>query len=142
MAKQQHIVGYDKKITWTADSGGGAQDVHVTGWDWDDGGDLAEVTNTGHAGQQAFVATISRVGVNITGNFYNEANLTAIDIQFGSKGTLVCTSGMTNNFSVHCIVEKVVWKSVVNGVLAINFNVKSDALKADGTVVDSIQRGQ
>lgn len=143
MADQQvHVVGYDKSIQWTADSGGAAAEVHVTGWDWNDGGDLVEVTNTGHDGQQAFVATIKRVGVNVTMNFYKAKNLTAIDIKFGSKGTLTCSSGLTTDFEIHCIVEKVNWKQVVNGVLAVNVDVKSDALKADGTVVNSIQRAE
>ena len=140
MATQTHIHGYDKSIQWLADSGGAATEVHVTGWDWNDAGDLVEVTNTGHAGHQAFVATITRTGCNITANFYSQANLTSIGIKFGAKGRLTCNSGMDTDFEIHCIVEKVNWKQVVNGVLSINFDAKSDALKADGTVVDPVQR--
>lgn len=137
----EHIVGYDKPITWTADSGGAAAaTIHITKGDLGDGGDLAEVTNTGHNAEQAFVATIKRTNFSATLNFYKAANLTSLGLVFGAKGTISWSFGLGTPASLHVIVEKVNWSNVVNGVLTVNCDFKSDALKADGTVTTSITR--
>ena len=136
---QTHIHGYDKGLTWASDSGGNTAGVEIVGSDMDDAVDAMEVTNTGTNGEQAFLAGIKRASMTIDITFYSEISPSTISLTPGTKGTI--TSSFGPSHSLHVIVERIAWKKVVNGVVTIRVDVKSDAIKAYGTVTTSITRG-
>ncbi len=141
MATQTHVHGYDKSITWSADSGAGsANTVEIVGGDLDDAVDAMEVTNTGTNGEQAFIAGVKRASGTIEITFYKEISPASISLTPGTKGTLTSQYGLTTPWTLHVIVERIAWKKVVNGVVTIRVDVKSDAIKADGTITSSITR--
>ena len=126
------VAGYNLGVTWTPDTGGGAS-LCVTGWSPSDGGDLVDVTNTCTNAHQAFIAAIKRTSVNVTA-FVNSAVVpSSVNIKFGVKGIIALQFGTSTSYSIHCIIEKVNYQSTVNGALQYNFDVKSDALNADGS---------
>lgn len=131
------VAGYDKGVTWQPD-GGAAITICITGWTVDDTGDLVEVTNTCSRRWQAFLAAINRGGVNVTAFFDSAQVPSTANIKFGVKGTIGVSTGAATAWSIHCIIEKVNYKSTVNGVVEYNFDVKADSLKTDGTYTDAI----
>jgi hypothetical protein len=137
---QTHIHGYDKHITWKADTGASEGTVHILGADIDDAVDLNEVTNTGTQGEQAFLAGIKRASKTIDITLYKEISPATISLTPGTKGTIKSKWGLSSDWDLHVIVERIAWKKVVNGAITIRCDVKSDAIKADGTITTSITR--
>ena len=112
--------GYDKYVTFSGTR------LNITQWDVDDGGDLVDITHTGHGGQQAFIPCIRRAGGNVTANFTSGQILPNL-IYFGAAGTITVLCGTTNPFTFKILVEKVTYRSAVNGVVSYTFSYKSDA---------------
>jgi hypothetical protein len=134
-------VGFDKGVQWTADMGGVTAAINVTGWGYKDGGDILEVTHSGTAGFPAFLAGIQRVPCNIAGKLDAGYTLRSIGLRFGAKGILAFTEGTFGLSSpivayVHVIVEDVPYQSSVNGVVEFTATFRSDALMANGTLVN------
>lgn len=127
--------GFNKGATFQLDGAGGATTLNITGWSHDDMGDVLETTHTGSGGQQAFIAGILRGNGNVTANVDAAAlpNATAPGVVFGAKGTLTLAVGGSTPWSVHVIVEKVHWQSVVNGLVSYNFDYKSDSTSGSYT---------
>lgn len=134
--------GVDKGVTWTKDAGAAAVAINITGYSEEDGGDTPEISHTGTNGQQAFLAALRRCPCQIDLNYDTGQTPKSIGLIFGAKGTFAFTTGTTGGVatsdSIHVIIEKVGKKSVVNGVVSMSVTAKSDAIKADGTVVNSI----
>ena len=129
--------GFDKPVNWTPDSGGNATALNILGWDAEDSADTPEVTHTGTNGEQAFLAGIKRSSCTISLNYNSSASPKSIGITAGAKGTFSFSTGGTPH-SLHVIIEKVPYKSTVNGVVTLTIQAKSDALKADGTITSSV----
>lgn len=136
--QQIYVPGFSAGVTWTPD-GGGAVPVAVTGWDVDDGGDLSDVSSTLTAGQQGLLACLQRGGGSVSLNF-NAAQIptSGLGIRFGSKGTFTFATGTTNPWICHVSIASVKHKSVVNGVVSLSIDVKTDALTASGSVVQAM----
>ena len=114
--------GYDKFVTFAGTR------LNITQWDLEDGGDLVEITHSGHGGEQAFIPCVSRRNGTVTANFTSSQVInTNPGIKFGATGTVTVVCGSTNPANLKIIVEKVSYRSTVNGVVTYTFSYKSDA---------------
>ncbi len=111
----------------------GGTTLNITGFSLEDGGDLLEITHTGTVARQAFIAGIARGEGNVTANT-DSAVLPSATMRFGTKGTLTCDIGGATPWSFSIIIAKVHYASTVNGISNYNFDWKSDATTAGGTM--------
>ena len=119
--------GWDKYVTFAGTR------LNITQWEIDDGGDLVDITHTGHQGFQAWIPCIARVNGSVTANFTTAQVIWGSPgIRFGATGTITKQFGTSNPFTIAVIVEKVTSRSVVNGVVSYTFSYKSDAESGGG----------
>ena len=114
--------GWDKYVTFNGTR------LNITQWEVDEGGDLVDITHTGHNGEQAWIPCIQRTSGSVTANFTTSQVIGASPgIYFGATGTITAQVGSSNPFNIKIIVEKVTYRSAVNGVVSYTFTYKSDA---------------
>ena len=92
-----YIPGYAALATWNGTA------VGVSGWDFDDGGDLVDVSDTTSSsnGIQTLIACLQRGSAKLT-LWYNTTQTPAgLGLQFGAKGTLaIPATGDSASFRV------------------------------------------
>lgn len=127
--------GYDLAAAWRADGAGADTTMYIRGYDADAKVDMLETTHTGSGGKEAYYAGIFRDSGKV--EFLIDISAYpwgAIGIQAGAKGTVRLGMGGSTPESKHVLIENVVKKSVVNGMLEGEFNYRLDSnSNAQGT---------
>lgn len=95
--------------------------VCITNGEYDNIVDLLDVTGSCHSGKQALIAGIQRDTISFTMNFNSDATPQAMGISAGGAHTIAFPS---LNISIPCRIERVGWKTVVNGVPTVQVSAK------------------
>ena len=130
MATPVFVVGYDKGVSlWLTGGSVVFTTINITAWSWEESVNALVVTHTGSGGIAARIAGILDGEGTIEGN-YDSANLihaSPPNIRAGARGQIKIQTGATNPFLIPVIVQKVPYKSAVDGLVQYTFTVQMDS---------------
>jgi len=120
--------GYARAVTFQLDGAMGATTIKVTATSWDEHIEPLISTHTGSGGIQERLAGILDGEGDVQANVDGAAlpNAAAPGIVAGAKGTLTYDVGGTTPFTIHVLIQKVHWASVVNGLMTYSFHALLD----------------
>jgi hypothetical protein len=129
------IPGYDKAASVLKDGQVVATTLNITSWTWEERVKELITTHSGTVGVEAMIAGILSGEGTIEANLQSDAifHTGTNAVRAGMKGAIGLAAGLSSPFAIHCMVTRVNWKSVVDGLVSYNFNVKLDATSGSYT---------
>ena len=119
--------GFDKGVSFQRD-GAGSVVLNIQEWTWAEEVMKLVITHSGSQGVQAVIAGILSGEGNVQANVDAAALPSgAAGIRAGVKGTIVMATGAGTPFSIHVMIVKVNWRSIVTGLVTYNFDVTLDS---------------
>ena len=128
MADPFLALGYNKSAFWEPKEGGEVE-VSVYVWESEDTGDTHDVTGSKANGNQVLVAGVRRRRASV--QFYFDINMApaAMGLKFGARGAIRLQTLSAEDLEEEKIkvrVERVLTRSVVNGMLTVACDLRSD----------------
>lgn len=132
------VAGKSCPVTWNPVTGDGSYyTLNVTGHDWEEAYQKADVTSTGHAGLEAFIVTILGGTGNVRLKHQTTVNPpSAVKVYAGSSGIMRFFVTSTNYIPVPGTILKVNYKSEVQG--AVEYSVMMQLNAEVGTYTSQI----
>lgn len=120
--------GYDKGATFSVDGGGGAVTLNITSHSWGEEVQKLVTTHSGTGGKACCIAGVLDGDGQIEANIDPTAlpNATSPGIVAGAKGVIALDVGSSSDWSIHVMITRVNWRSVVNGLVTYSFNYALD----------------
>lgn len=130
LATPVFVVGYDKAVSVKLNGAGAAITLNVTAWSHEPAVNTLIVTHTGSGGLQARIAGIFDTEGTVEANM-DSANFIMLvaggGVLPGARGLLTAQIGMINPFSIPIIIQKVPFKSTVDGLVQFTFTFQLDS---------------
>lgn len=131
MATPVFVVGYDKAVQTEFGANVTFATLNITAWSWEPTVNTLLVTHSGSGGIAARIAGV------LDGEGTVEANFDSANLIFGAsplptitpgvRGQIKVQVGTTNPFIIPVIVQKVPFKSSVDGLVQYTFSVQMDS---------------
>lgn len=128
MATPIFVVGYDKAVASKLGANGSYTTLNITAWSWEPTVNTLLVTHTASGGIAARIAGVLDGEGTVEAN-YDSANnnfATAPGIIPGARGLIQVQVGASTPFTIPVIIQKVPFKSSVDGLVQYSFTVQMD----------------
>lgn len=129
MATPVFVVGYDKAVQTELGANVTFTTLNITAWSWEESVNTLLVTHSGSGGIAARIAGVLDGEGTVEANYDSANNMFAAapSVKAGIRGVVKIQVGTTNPFIIPVIVQKVPFKSSVDGLVQYTFTVQLDS---------------